>query len=466
MKGKLSKFTLAFLGILLCSVFIFYLYVCAFYRDGFTYGTWINGVYCTGKDVSTVNNELLDKFNISEVNVFSVYGQESILLSDIDFSVDYTEALNEIYNSEITSLWFLNIFRNRERKDLKPEISFNRFKLADEISKLTVSKETSIERPQVMEIRYKDDEGYYLYSDTTKYINADAFLDLVSKSFYEDFTVTLDDNVLSEREPDVEMKKQKELFEEISPYLETKLIYDFGAEVISIDKSVLSTFYSYSKTTKDFRRDSSGKPYLDEGKALKYIEDLLIPYNTYKEPRDFVTHLGEVKHISFSLYGTTIDIEKEKEYFIDALKNGISETHEPVYIHKAYARGLDDIGNTYIEVDLTNQVLYYIKNGEVKMTCDVVTGKPSAGNATPEMLSTIQKKKEKTYLSGEGYRSYVDYWMAVYKGIGLHDASWQSAFGGDRYLRYGSRGCINMRLEDAKALYEDVEIGVPVIVYK
>lgn len=467
MKGKLSKFTLAFLGILLCVVFIFYLYVCAFYRDGFTYGTWINGVYCTGKDIATVNEELIDKFDVSEVRISSnKYDTESILLKDIDFSIDYTDALTEIYNSEIPSLWFLNIIKIKGNKDFSPTVSFNNYKLKEQIANLKFVKDSSEERNQILEIRYSEEEGFYLYSNINQYLNPDDVLELVTKSFEEDFTVNIDDYYFKDRELSESMKQQKSLFDEISPLLETKITYDLGSETVPIDKAVLSSFYSYSKVTKDFKRDSSGKPVLDEAKALKYIEDLLLPYNTYKAERDFVNHLGEVKHISFSLYGTTIDIAKEKEYFLSALKSGISEIHEPVYIHKGYVRGLNDIGDTYIEVDLTNQVLYYIKDGKVDMTCDIVTGKPSAGYSTPEMVTCIQKKKQKTYLRGEGYRSYVDYWMAIYQGIGLHDASWQKEFGGQRYLKYGSRGCINMRLDDAATLYEKVEIGVPVIVYK
>ena len=69
------------------------------------------------------------------------------------------------------------------------------------------------------------------------------------------------------------------------------------------------------------------------------------------------------------------------------------------------------------------------------------------------MVCSVIKKAEKTYLTGEGYRSFVNYWMAVYKTlIGIHDASWQSAFGGERYLTHGSKGCINMRYEDVKQL--------------
>ena len=36
-------------------------------------------------------------------------------------------------------------------------------------------------------------------------------------------------------------------------------------------------------------------------------------------------------------------------------------------------------------------------------------------------------------LVGDNYVTPVKYWMPFNGGIGLHDAVWQSAFGGERY---------------------------------
>ena len=39
-------------------------------------------------------------------------------------------------------------------------------------------------------------------------------------------------------------------------------------------------------------------------------------------------------------------------------------------------------------------------------------------------------------------------------GIGFHDASWRSKFGGTIYQYSGSHGCINLPVDKAKLLYE------------
>ena len=47
-------------------------------------------------------------------------------------------------------------------------------------------------------------------------------------------------------------------------------------------------------------------------------------------------------------------------------------------------------------------------------------------------------------LVGDNYVTPVKYWMPFNGGIGLHDAVWQSAFGGERYKTKGSHGCVNL----------------------
>lgn len=50
--------------------------------------------------------------------------------------------------------------------------------------------------------------------------------------------------------------------------------------------------------------------------------------------------------------------------------------------------------------------------------------------------------------------------------VGLHDASWQSAFGGQRYASgYGSHGCINLPTGAAGDLYGLIEVGDVVVVH-
>lgn len=54
----------------------------------------------------------------------------------------------------------------------------------------------------------------------------------------------------------------------------------------------------------------------------------------------------------------------------------------------------------------------------------------------------------------------------TYSGCGLHDAPWQSSFGGSRYSSgYGSHGCVNLSMDAAASLYNLVAVGNAVVVH-
>ena len=123
------------------------------------------------------------------------------------------------------------------------------------------------------------------------------------------------------------------------------------------------------------------------------------------------------------------------------------------------------LGDTYVEVDIENQVMTYFKDGEVLVTTDIVSG-ATWGYPTPEGLYKVENKDTNCWLAGEDYNVHVDYWVGfIGNQIGLHDADWRTKFGGDNYLMNGSHGCINTPKEAMAEIYENIEVGVPLLVY-
>lgn len=119
---------------------------------------------------------------------------------------------------------------------------------------------------------------------------------------------------------------------------------------------------------------------------------------------------------------------------------------------------------TYADVNLTTQKMIYVKNGELILETDIVTGAPSM--KTPTGTFRIIGKQSPAVLRGPGYASPVTYWMPfTSSGVGFHDATWQSRFGGDWYTSHGSHGCVNMPLAAARTLYGKISTGDTVKVH-
>ena len=126
--------------------------------------------------------------------------------------------------------------------------------------------------------------------------------------------------------------------------------------------------------------------------------------------------------------------------------------------------GSRDIGNTYVEVNLTAQHLYFYKDGQLMLESDIVSGK---NDGTPTGTYSFTYKERYATLNGENYSSPVSFWMPFSGNVGLHDATWRTQFGGSLYKSGGSHGCVNLPIRVAKTIYENIDAeSAAVIVYK
>ena len=114
----------------------------------------------------------------------------------------------------------------------------------------------------------------------------------------------------------------------------------------------------------------------------KYVSDLAKKYNTSWSDHKFnSTKQGKII-VSGGDYGYVIDETKETKKLISILKKKKSVERSPIYLQKGY-KNAKDIGNSYVEIDLTYQMLWVYKDGKMVTSLPVVTGNVAAGYATP-----------------------------------------------------------------------------------
>lgn len=152
---------------------------------------------------------------------------------------------------------------------------------------------------------------------------------------------------------------------------------------------------------------------------------------------------------------------------IEAIKN--NQVSVPVVYNSTEVTVPKDatkLTQPYVVVDLSAQTMQVFNNGKVQLYTPVVTGNPNRGMATPPGIFNIKSKMRNVVLRGPGYASPVKYWIPFNGSIGIHDSSWQAAYGGSRYLRYGSHGCVNTPLNKVSQVYNMVKVGTSVLVVK
>ncbi|MDE7015689.1 MAG: hypothetical protein K2P19_13615, partial [Kineothrix sp.] len=81
-------------GVILFAVFfsliVSYMGLAEYYKSGFSYGTWINGIYCTGKTVEEVNDELLKNCSYAGLTIYDGEGNVfRIEPEDVGYAFDF-----------------------------------------------------------------------------------------------------------------------------------------------------------------------------------------------------------------------------------------------------------------------------------------------------------------------------------------------------------------------------------------
>lgn len=207
---------------------------------------------------------------------------------------------------------------------------------------------------------------------------------------------------------------------------------------------------------------------LDGESMANYCTELAKNHDVSKTKKgQFKTTTGSVISVNVPASGQTVDGNKLYESIADAINKKQSATVEAVYSEAQEEETGEYVtyGGNYCEVDLTNQMVYVYKNGQQVVSSPCVTGCIAKGHGTPTGVYSIFSMDKNRYLNGDGYKSWVNFFVPFNGGIGFHDASWRSTFGGNIYLYSGSHGCINMPYAQVQKLFANVSMGEKVIVY-
>ena len=334
--------------------------------------------------------------------------------------------------------------------------------LADSVIRnLTVFDSSRVIEPRNAELKYtadgavitKEVMGTRLDYDKTKTAIIHALndgstsIDLEKEGLYQNPEVYADDDALNEKANALNL------------VLGANVTLEMGDQSVQINPEMTAeTFLSL---------DMDGNYYVDDSKVSSYIVKLADKTDTVGRKRTFHTSLGTTVELEGGDYGWTLDADSTAQELEEALKEKKKGALEPVYFTTGLCRDKNDIGNTYVEIDLTNQHMWFYKNGSLIVDTPVVTGNPQKNNETPSGgVWSLKGKYRNATLKGEGYATPVDYWLPFNGGVGIHDLQKRYYFGGSVYNGAGSHGCINTPLAAVKLIYNGIGDGTPVVVYK
>lgn len=444
-----------------------------YYTNHLFAGSKINGMDCANMTEKKADAALKKQVESYEIEL-DFRNNESRTISGSDIGYQYTGSgdVKDVMKKQNPLLWVSGLF-SKKNYNVEIDANFDKTALKAQLDGLDCLQEANMEAPADAQIAFVDnqfviqdetqgttiDEGTLLTALEEAVCTSQIKLSVEKTGAYAKPSVTKDDETLIH---------QKDIWNSCAT---ATITYTFGDEQEVLDGMQIKDWLSY---------DEEGN-YVDNKEAVmahikEYVLDLATRRNTMGRDRTITsTMTGEPVTVSGGSYGFRIDQSEEAEQIYENIVNHDVVTREPAYASRAaiYSMTGDDIGNTYVEVDLGNQHLWYYKEGTLIMDTDFVSGTYTISDRrTPSGTYSLMYKQKDQVLRGtrkaDGtyeYESPVKYWMPFNGGIGFHDASWRYSFGGSIFMYSGSHGCINLPSSMAAELYENIEAGCPILCF-
>lgn len=242
---------------------------------------------------------------------------------------------------------------------------------------------------------------------------------------------------------------------ELEKALKSSIELSYGQSKFVLDESVFVSWLSL---------DEKLKVKVDYISAQNYIQDIA---QKIEQPLSEILALNDSQLQTDSLMNQTfprMPIFQEVEFILNTIPKGKVVQRPIVFVPQGLPKGLKQGLKDFVEVSILDQKLWLFKNGQLVLETSVVTGNKKYNRATPTGHYHILYKTKDRILRGRDYASFVKYWMPFYKGYGLHDAMWRRRFGANIYQNGGSHGCVNIPPKMAPLIYNNVVVGMDVII--
>ena len=439
---------------------IAYVFLGQQYRSVFFPKTMINGMDASGKSADEVKAMIAAQIEGYTLTLETRQQTEEMIAgSAIGLHPEYDGTLEQLLDAQQPLRWGIDAMQEKEYT-IETMMAYDHEKLDAAVDQLACMDPQQVQRPEdaalsdyIEGVGYQiipEEQGTLLNRERLMEKLEEAILNLEDRLVLEELDVYEKPAVTSE-DPELHARA-----EEWNRYAGVRIVYKFGSKQEVLDGSTIHTWLS---------DDGQGGVLLDEAQVTQYVKDLARDYNTAYQPKTLKTSYGKEVKISGGNYGWRINQSAETAALLELLHSGESQEREPVYSQTAASHDGPDYGDTYVEINLTAQHLYFYKNGKLVVESDFVSGNESKGWSTPAGAYPLTYKQRNATLRGENYETPVSYWMPFNGGIGMHDASWRSSFGGTIYKTNGSHGCINLPPAVAAKIYENISAGMPVLCY-
>ncbi|MGX7107192.1 L,D-transpeptidase family protein [Hutsoniella sourekii] len=435
-----------------------------YYADKFQANTRFANVDVSNLNLKEAEAKVADEINKQTIRI-TENGQEVGVLNiaDLNPQIHAEETLQATYNSQNPNAWAAHYFTSENfDADLMENVTVDNEVLSSKLQEMGLTNEDRTPA-QDAAINYSESQGYFV-EEASEGNQLDT--EKVKQAIMEGIqsgndTVEINENYIkpsltADSEPIQETMKQ------IDELKNLNITLKIDGQDVTIPHEEIEKWIQF---------DGNNQIVYDREAMDAYVGDLNKEYSSFYKTRQFPSTLQGTVSVQPGTLGWSIDRDSEVDQLVKDLNGRQDVTREPNIVGTGYSSNGDDIGDTYVEIDIANQQMFYYENGEQMLATAIVSGWANSTDTIPGAYAIWNKELNATLVGvnqqmGHAYRQPVSYWLPFDDtGQGIHDANWQANFGGDVYTYAGSQGCINTPPSVMAQLFDMVEVGTPVIIF-
>lgn len=427
-----------------------------YYNNRFLPSTVINGEDCSGKTVSEVSEIMEEK--VSDYQLSIVYNDiivDELYGSDINMKFgDMGIVLQDICDHQKKISWIKGLVFESEPINTSKGLDYDASVLNSFINSSLVLSMTSTVKSENAGLEYSD--GAYVikpavYGDE---INKEAFVNKLVSSV-NSLNTNLDinrDGCFIEPELTEDNKTLIKSCKEANKLIKNKIELNVTDDLFEIPVDIKKDWLTV---------DNTGALIFNENAFSKYMDRLDKSYSYSDEKREFETFHGDSVTVTGGDFSTGVD----RASLVSSMSEAVLNDGDSRVVVAFNKYNDSEIGDSYIEVDLSNQMLWMFKDGLQILSTPVITGKDDGDYSTPEGVYRLKSKTVNGSVTENGESKNVSYLMAVNGEVAICDAEWKNLFGGVVYKTDGSEGSVYVPNDAAKTIYENCYENMPVVMY-
>ena len=475
------------------------LYFNIYYNNRWYKNTYINDVDVSGQTLEESKKTILSKLEGYGLTISGRdEGKLTISGNDIDFELKINKEFDELFDNAHDSS---PLFSGKNELTVNYDVDYDEEKLEKLVKKsdmVSGSEDYEIVKPKSAYVKYSSEKLQYECQKEVmgNTIIKSALLAGVKDALSKGET-TLDINDTAEKPSSHVVKDiykapkvtsdSPELQKQLAACNSTALrfvVWNMGKGVTEqITPKEISSWIRYRE----------GKVKYDWDAVSDWVEEFCKKYKTVGIDRKVKMHNGKTVTVKGGDYGWQIDYEKTLKQAKKALqadvdkqaieayiqnpseenKAALTSRRKVQYANTAYRKDYEDFQydwdpKNYIEISLSKQKVYVIRDGKVKFSCRTISGRPTPERATKKGAYFIKEHDRFRILKGDDYRTPVNNWVRItWSGTGFHSATWQpwSRWTKDFYKTRGSHGCLNLSMEDSEKIYKLAQYREAVFIY-